>query len=148
MKKVKLIAGITWVFLSLFLIIFLFMGFSNLSEAASKLPFMKLNPNYTGGEISHQIIEPNCTIDIRKPVFDGLIGERKKGFVQIEWRGKVPVEILDTIDYNSDKIPDFTIKINSNSSETLLKPMSDKVKSINVSTPTSYGWAIRVNLKR
>ena len=68
MKKIKIIAGITWAFAGLILIIILFPGLTSFSVSASKLPFMRLNPRYTGGEIAHQIIAENCTLNIRKPV--------------------------------------------------------------------------------
>ena len=148
MKRFRIIAGIVWAFLCLILIIILFPGLNRMSEAVAKLPFMKINPNYTGGEIAHQLIMPACTLDIREPVFDGLLNERNHGFVQIDWRGKIPDEIEDTIDYDLDYIPDFYISINTKDKTTKLNPLNTFVEDINVSTPTSYGWAVRVNLKR
>ncbi len=56
MKNVKIIAGITWAFLGLILIIILFPGLNSYSVSVSKLPFMKINPRYTGGEIAKQIV--------------------------------------------------------------------------------------------
>ena len=146
MKKVKIIAGICWAFLGLILIIILFPGLNSFSSSAAKLPFMKINPNYTGGEVARQMISAGCTLDIRKPVFDGLLSERKKGFVQLDWRGNLPEKLIDTIDYNFDGTPDFYIMVDRNQSKTDLKPISDKVKGIRISTRTSYGWAVRIGL--
>jgi hypothetical protein len=146
MKRVKIIAGITWAFMGLILIIILFPGLSSFSASLARLPFMKINPNYAGGEISQQFITASCTLDIRKPVFDGLAWERKKGFVQLDWRGNIPDEIVDTVDYDLDKIPDFTISIDIKQSKTTLNPINSKVRDINISTPTSYGWSVRVEL--
>ncbi len=148
MKKIKMIAGITWALICLILIIILFPGLNSFSSSAAKLPFMKINPNYTGGEVARQIISEGCTLDIRNPVFDGLITERKKGFVQLDWRGNIPDQITDTIDYNSDRIPDFRIDIDRKNSKTVLNPLNSRVKDIIISTPTSYGWAIRVELAK
>jgi len=148
MKKIKMIAGITWAFLCLILIIILFPGWNRMTEAVSKLQFMKINPNYTGGEIAQKLIMPACTLDIRKPVFDGLFKERNNGFVQIDWRGELTDILIDTIDYDLDKSPDFIIEIDRTSSETKLSRINSKVKDVSVSTPTSYGWAVRVNLKK
>jgi hypothetical protein len=148
MKKIKIIGGLTWAFLCLILIIILFPGLGSFSSLAAKLPFMKINPNYTGGEVAQQMISAGCTLDIRKPVFDGLIRERNKGFVQVDWRGVLPDKLIDTIDYNLDGIPDFYIIVDRNLSKTDLKPVSNKVKGIGISTPTSYGWAVRVELKK
>jgi hypothetical protein len=148
MKKVKIIAGICWAFLGLILIIILFPGLNNYSVSVSKLPFMKINPRYTGGEIAFQIIEENCTLDVRKPVFNGLLKERNSGFVQLDWRGKIPEMIKDSIDYDGDGNYDFCISVIRKESKTGLDPFSKKVKKVIISTPTSYGWAVRVSLDK
>jgi hypothetical protein len=57
-------------------------------------------------------------------------------------------EIVDSIDYYFDKIPDFGIRINPRESTASLFPVNGKVGDIIISTPTSYGWAVRVELKK
>jgi hypothetical protein len=148
MKRIKIIAGITWAFLCLILIVIFFPGFNTFSSSVAKLPFMKINPNYSGGEIAQRYVMESCTLVIRKPVFDGLIGERQNGFVQIDWKGDIPENIQDTIDYNMDSIPDFLIRINTKEPDTRLEPLTGNVTGVNISTPTSYGWAVRINLKK
>ena len=148
MKKIKIIAGIAWAFAGLILIMILFPFLSNFSSSAAKLPFMKINPNYTGGEIASKYVTENCTLVVHKPVFDGLLKERKTGFVQIDWRGKLPEKFIDTIDYDSDRSPDFIIQIDRTSSKTVLNPINSKVINAGISTPASYGWAARINLKK
>ena len=148
MKKTKIIAGIMWAILGLFLILILFPRFGNFTLSASKLPFMKINPRYSGGDIASERISVNCTLIIRKPVFNGLLKERKNGFVQIDWRGNIPEKIDDTIDVDSDSIPDFGIMIDTKASNTQLQPMNKNINGIDISTPTSYGWTVRVKLKR
>jgi hypothetical protein len=148
MKKLKIIAGITWAFICLIIIIVLFPGLNSFSASAARLPFMKINPNYTGGEIAYQIIETSCTLDVRRPVFDGLLSEKNKGFVQIDWKGNVPENISDTIDYNRDNNPDFKIAIDRINTKTTLDALNKKVIGVAVSTPTSYGWAVRVEVMK
>ena len=146
MKKAKIIAGISWAFLGLILIIILFPGLNSFSVSVSKLPFMKLNPRYTGGEIANQIVAESCTLNIRKPVFNGFLRETKSGFVQVDWHGTVPEMIKDSIDYDHDGKKDFCILVNRKKSKTDLKSFNSKVKDVIISTPTSYGWAVRVGL--
>ena len=146
MKKVKIIAGIIWAFLGLILIIILFPGLNSFSVSVSKLPFMKLNAIYSGGEIANQVIMENCTLDVRKPVFNGFLKETNSGFVQLDWHGTIPQTILDSIDYDSDGKEDFCILVDREASKTTLNPLSKKVKGVLLSTPTSYGWAVRVGL--
>jgi hypothetical protein len=148
MTKLKIIAGITWAILCLILIIILFPGLNSFSTSAASLPFMKINPNLTGGVVAKEQVSAGCTLDIRKPVFDGLLKERKTGFVQVDWRGNLPEKLSDTIDYNLDGIPDFCIMINRKEFKTEMNPLNSKVIKVNVSTPTSYGWAVRVDLEK
>jgi hypothetical protein len=148
MKKLKIMAGIIWAFAGLILILILFPGLTGFSESLAQMSFMKINPNYSGGEVSFSEIQPACTLVVRKPVFDGLLKERKHGFVQVDWRGQIPENINDTIDYDKDNNPDFIITVTSLSSDTKIQSLSKQVKDINVSTPTSYGWAVRVNIEK
>ena len=146
MKKVKIIAGISWAFFCLILIIILFPGLNSFSFSVSKLPFMKLNPRYTGGEIADQVLSKSCTLDIRKPVFNGFLKERNLGFVQLDWHGTIPDIIKDSIDYNHDGIKDFCVLIDRKNSKTVLDPINRKIKGVLISTQTSYGWAVRIGL--
>ena len=148
MKKIKIIAGITWAFAGLIIILVLFPGLTVFSKSLAQLPFMKINPHYSGGEIAFREINPGCTLVVRKPVFDGLWKERKHGFVQVDWRGNLPEIISDTIDFDSNGNSDFLITINTEKPETEFHPLDKKVEDINVSTATSYGWAVRVNISR
>jgi hypothetical protein len=148
MKKLRLVAGTAWAILCLVLVLVLFPGLSSFSGSLARLPFMKLNPNYSGGEVANLIACGDDTLEIRKPVFDGLIGERKTGFVQVGWRGRIPEEIQDTIDFNSDSNPDFYVSINTRTAQTDIVPLDRKTGKVLVSTPTSYGWAVRVEVRK
>jgi hypothetical protein len=148
MKKIKIIVGISWAFLGLILIVILFPGLNSYSVSVSKLPFMKLNPKYSGGEVAKRIVADRCTLDIRRPVFNGFIKERKNGFVQMDWRGNIPELINDSIDYDQDGIKDFKISVDRKNSKTVLNPFNSKVKNVVISTRTSYGWAVRVGIKK
>jgi hypothetical protein len=146
MKKIKMITGIAWAFAGLLIIIILFPGLTGFSKSLGHLSFMKINPNYSGGDIAFSDTVPGYRLDVRKPVFDGLVGERKKGFVQFDWRGRIPEIISDTIDFDRDGKTDFVIVINTRESKTSIERLDRRVESVNVSTATSYGWAVRINL--
>jgi hypothetical protein len=148
MKKLKIAAGLFWAFAGLIAIILMFPMLNNLSGAVSQLPFMKINPRYTGGEVSYQIVEKSCTLDVRKPVFNGFFKERNSGFVQIDWRGTIPEIINDTIDYDRDGKKDFYVIIDRLKQKTEIFPFSELVHGTEISTPTSYGWAVRIGLSK
>ncbi|NSW93085.1 MAG: hypothetical protein HPY62_00075 [Bacteroidales bacterium] len=148
MKKIKIISGIIWAFMALIIILILFPGLNSFSVALSKLPFMKINPNFAGGDAAFSYVQERCTLVVRKPVFDGLLSERKHGFVQLDWRGELPDVISDTIDFDRDGGSDFVVNLKRNDAVTVINPLSDLVTGLNVSVPTSYGWTVRVGLKR
>lgn len=146
MNKMKSILGIIWALAGLIIIIVLFPGLTGYSKALSSAPFMRINPNYSGGEIFYSKSHAEYKIDIRKPVFSGLTGEKEHGFIQLDWRGNLASYLIDTIDYNNDGENDFIININTLNSETELEPLNGKVTGLNISTSTSYGWSSRINL--
>jgi hypothetical protein len=148
MKKIQIISGVLWAVVCLVLILFLFPGYNKLSASAANLPFMKINPNYSGGELVREIPTGNYSIVIRKPVFSGLIHERRTGFVQVDWKGTLPGQLIDTIDYDLDGKPDFSLSINRDKRKTEISSLNPKVGSVRVSVPTSYGWAVRINLQK
>jgi hypothetical protein len=109
---------------------------------------MKLNSRYTGGDIARQMITANCTLDIRKPVFNGFIKDRSSGFVQLDWHGNLPETIKDSVDFDGDGKIDFNILINRKDPKTAIEIFNNMVKKVLISTPTSYGWAVRVGLDK
>jgi hypothetical protein len=148
MKKIKIIAGVSWAMAGLILIIMLFPFLNSFSSSAARLPFMKINPNYNGGETASRIVSAGCTTVVRKPVFDWLIGKRKNGFVQVDWHGNVPENINDSVDYDLDGNPDFLVKVDRKSLEAQLVTFNPLVSKIKISTKTSYGWAVRVGIHK
>jgi ferredoxin len=52
MKRIKIIVGISWAFACLIIIMALFPGLTRISGTLAELSFMKINSNYTGGEIA------------------------------------------------------------------------------------------------
>jgi hypothetical protein len=148
MKKAKIVMGLIWAFAGLIMIVILFPGLRGFSKGLATLPFMKINPRYSGGIVAFSEIMPSCTLVVHKPVFRGLWKERTNGFVQVDWRGNLPEIISDTIDYDMDGSPDFAVIINTVESRSELVSLAGMVENINISSRVSYGWALRVNLKK
>jgi len=148
MKRVKIFAGILWAFAGMIVIIVMFPSLNGLSASVSRLPFMKIHPRYTGGEVASRIVEKSCTLNIRKPVFDGFFSDRKSGFVQLDWHGTLPEVINDTIDFDKDGVLDFSVLVNRENSKTDLVAINKMVEKIEISIPTSYGWSVRVGLSK
>jgi hypothetical protein len=150
MKKFFTILGFVWAVLCLIIVLVMFPGLDSCSRQVAKLPFMKINPNFSGGDTAATICYENYTLNIHEPVFAALIGESSRGFVQLDWTWKdsIPVAISDSIDYNMDFAPDFIIGIDPSTERYQIEALNDVVKGIGASARTENGWIVRVDLDK
>lgn len=150
MKRLLIIPAYLWAIACLFLIPVTFIGSDSFARQLSKLPFMKVNPIYTGGEITNSINEPGLNTYIYKPVFEALIRESKVGFVQVKFSSPsdtLPEIITKTIDYNLDDSNDFVLEVNTYSGKTILTSLNPLVENVNISSRLKNEWVVRVGLK-
>lgn len=148
MKKVITVIGYIWAVACLLLIPVTFVGNQSFARMASRLSFMKVSPIYTGGEVARTVEDSTIKVEIYKPVFEALIGESKKGFIQIRFSSaeKLPPLIEKTIDMDNDGKDDFGLIINTETSDTKLSPVNPHVTGLNVSTRVKDAWVVRVDL--
>jgi hypothetical protein len=149
MKKLLIIPAYMWAIACLLLIPVTFIGNDSFANQLAKLPFMKVNPLYSGGELTDSIKGQELDIYIYKPVFEAFIGESKEGFVQIRFSSveKLPDIITKSIDYDHDGKTDFDVNIDTRNGETQLKPLNPLVTGMDVSSKVKGDWIIRVGLK-
>jgi hypothetical protein len=149
MKKLLTIPAYLWAIACLLLIPVTFIGNDSLANKLSKLPFMKVNPLYSGGELSDSIKEQNLDTYIYKPVFEAFIGESREGFVQIRFSPaeKLPDQITKSIDFDNDGTTDFEVNINTRNGETILNPSNPFITKLIISSKVKKDWIVRVGLK-
>ncbi|HBF39965.1 MAG TPA: hypothetical protein DDW50_22000 [Firmicutes bacterium] len=141
--------GYLWASFALFIILATFIGGGFWARKLVNLTGIKVSPWLNGGDIVQIIQNDRYRIFIHQVVFDGLIGQRKQGFVQIDWQpktGLLPAQLNDSIDYDHDQVVDFTIRFNSKTNRAWLidkKPYVIKIGSI---YPLGHERAIRVLL--
>ena len=142
--------GYIWAIICLLLIPASFMGNMYFSKQLAKLPFMKVNPVFTGGVISKTIEDNSLTVSVYKPVFEALIGESSNGFVQVRFsdKDKLPLIIDRKIDYNNDGKEDFRLIINTQTGDTKIESLNNHVDGIKVSSRVKTDWIVRVNLHK
>jgi len=126
------------------------MGNPFLAKKLATLPFMKVNPVFSGGDITRSYSQDSLVITVYKPVFESLIGSSNHGFVQVKLAGvnQLPQIIHCTIDYDADSKADFCLNINTASNETKLESLNPLVTAINVSSRVKNYWVVRVNLEK
>ena len=148
MKKFLSITAYTWAFVCVLIVPLTFIGNNYFAHKLATLPFMKINPKYSGGEVSRTYNKDSLIISIGKPVFPSLFGSAGKGFVQVKFSGrdKLPEIINQTIDYDNDGRPDFTIRINTVANETEFSSMSPLFTGLNISSRVKNYWLIRADM--
>ncbi|BDX38806.1 hypothetical protein CYCD_21610 [Tenuifilaceae bacterium CYCD] len=146
MKQLLSIPAYIWAIICMLLIPATFIGNTQFAKQLARLPFMKVNPIYSGGDIDRSYQQDSITVTINKPVFAALIGTSSKGFVQVTFSGKLPETINSAIDYNSDNQPDFNVTINTATNSTKFEALSENVTGLNVSSRVKDCWIVRANI--
>jgi hypothetical protein len=122
----------------------------NLPHAVAGLPFVKLHPRYSGGEIVETIADNGTKWTIHRAVFDGLVSERQSGFIQIDVEtGGKPVALERAIDWNHDGKPDFTLKIPDDlKGAPTIESAAPEIAGVWQWAKTKTGWIVRVGIAR
>jgi len=114
MDRLKAILGYTWAVLAVIIVLATFMGNKQFSQKLASASGVTVSPRITGGEVVGVNDHGAYRALIHRPVFDGLLGERSTGFIQIDWEaardfpsvieervafeGKRPVRLLVRLD--------------------------------------------------
>jgi len=148
MKKLLTILGFFWAAICLLIILIMFPGLDNFSRQLAKLSFMKINPTLSGGDMARSVEYEEYTLNIHEPVFDALIGESSRGFIQLDWvwKDSIPLPVYDSIDFNMDNYIDFIISIDPVAGTIHLDPLQSRVSDIIASARVENGWIVRVGL--
>ena len=150
MKTLKGILGYGWAFLTIFIVLATFMGNDYFSAKLASATGITVSPWFSGGEIVQTVDHGSYKTYIHRPVFDGLIGERREGFIQLKWEPYegLPPGVQEQIDYNGDKKADFLITLNTQTGDATLTAHSSTVLSTKGPYRLKKGWAVRVMLKK
>ena len=150
MDRLKSVLGYTAAVIAFFVVLATFLGSNYFSYKLVSVTGMKVSPRFTGGEVVRTIDHNTYKTLIHRPVFDGLIGERNDGFIQINWdplEGLPPV-IEEKIDYNGDKVEDFLIRFETQTAKATLTAYNPSVKGIENTYILKNGRAARILLIR
>jgi len=150
MGRLKSFFGYTTAALAFFVILATFLGLNFFSSKLVSATGIKVSPRFTGGEVIKTIYHNAYKTMIHRPVFDGLIGERKTGFIQINWEplNDWPEVIEETIDYTGDNVEDFFIKIETKTGNTIITSKNPQVVGIEKTYVLKSGCAVRILLKK
>jgi hypothetical protein len=151
-KGFQKILGYSWAVLALVIVLAAFIGNLTWAKQLVKVTGVTISPWCTGGEEIATLDRANYQTVLHRPVFDGLIGERREGFVQVNLKAYVgeelPEMITEEIDYDRDGANDFTIVLNTKTDQATLQAASERVVKVEGVYRMEKERAVRVKLKK
>ena len=111
MSKLKPILGYLLAGLAVPVIIAMLFGMNDWMNLLVNATGVQITPWETGGAVAFQVERGGYRQEVHEPVFKALIGERKSGFVQVDWKpaSSVPDIIDEQVDYDQDGTADFNV---------------------------------------
>jgi hypothetical protein len=115
LEGIKAGAGITWAALCLVIVLATFVGLGFWAKTLATETGIHVSPRFTGGEIRTAIDHGAYRTLLHRPVFDGLVGERRDGFVQIDWvpreKNALPPALEEAFDIDGDGSADCSVRL-------------------------------------
>jgi hypothetical protein len=150
MRKMKIFFGYFLACLSILVALATFFGLPFFSRALAVGTGITVSPWFTGGEVVRTVDHATYRTRIHRPVFDALIGEKRRGFVQVDWirgpQGNLPTAIAEEIDFDGDSRADFSIDLQTDSLRAVLTPLQSRVQGLDGVCRLDNGIAVRVSL--
>ena len=153
MNTARKILGYGWAVLAIPLVLVLFFGLDSWAKLLAQSTGIRVSPWMNGGEIVRTLSHGDYETRIHRPVFDGLLGPRARGFVQVDWVAvppttALPVRTGEQIDYDHDGVMDFEVELDSKTNHAALKPLRPEVLGCERVMLLKNGRVLRVDLKR
>jgi hypothetical protein len=148
MSKLKAFLGYTFAALSPLIVLISFLGLDSMAEPFIAATGLTVSANFTGGEVVQTVDHAAYQAAIHRPVFDALIGERKEGFVQIDWAplDALPSLFEEEIDANGDGEADMRLQVDTADEEATLTAYAPWVLEVEGTYRLPEMLAVRVKL--
>jgi hypothetical protein len=151
MSRIRTHLAYGWAFLAAPLVLATFMGMDFFAGRLVAVTGLHVHPLYTGGEVAQTIDHGRYQTLIHRPVFDGLVGQREYGILQIQWQPKdanLPERIDEAIDLDADNTSEFTIRLNTKTNTADLELSGDRFLALDEVITVANTRVVRISLKR
>ncbi len=144
------IAGYAMGVAAVLVVLVTFVANDELAAAFMKLTRITVSPRYTGGDVVKIINRGPYRTFIHRPVFDGLISDRKTGFLQIDWKGEGPFPdtIEESLDIGRDNVVDTIVRFDTKTLNCTLPAKDPSVIGVDRTYRLDNGFAIRLGLRK
>ncbi|HAH07847.1 MAG TPA: hypothetical protein DCM05_15210 [Elusimicrobia bacterium] len=149
MSRVRSFLGYAWAALAVPIVLLTFLAGEPLSRALARSTGVIVSPWFSGGEVARTIEHGGYRTHVRRPVFDGLLGERRRGFIQVDWEpaADMPDLITEEVDAFGDGRVRFTVTIDTRTGKTAFADAAPEVLGLDLASRFKGGWAVRVALR-
>ncbi len=116
-RKLMSIFGYTWAGLCLVVVLATFVGWGFWEKTLATGTGLHISPRFSGGEIRQTIDHESYRVLLHRLVFDGLVGERAEGFVQIDWvpqkNQSLPSVLEEDFDIDGDNTVEIRVRLDT-----------------------------------
>jgi hypothetical protein len=150
MTRLRSILGYTAAVLSFVVMVGAFPALEIFGEPLITATGLTVSPNYTGGEVTRTIDYGAYQMQVHRMVFDDvLIGERRTGFIQVDWSPLegLPARIDEAVDVDGDGQADFRVEVDTLGEEATLTPHATWVLDVDWVYRLEDALALRVRLR-
>jgi hypothetical protein len=143
-------AGYAWAIVCVVAVLVMFVGHDYFSNKLASVTGITVSPRFSGGEIVRSIDRGAYRTVIRRPVYDGLMGDRTDGFIQIEWQPitSLPAVIEEGIDFTGDGREDLVFQLDTAGGNGTVTPRNPSVLAVQTLVRVNQGWVARIRLRK
>jgi hypothetical protein len=147
--RLQTLFGYTAAVLMLIVALATFIGMNYFSHKLVGATGLKISPWFSGGEIVQTIDRGAYKILQHRAVFDGLIGQKTEGFVQIDFAplAGLPDRINEKIDFDLDGKIDFALEYDVVANTAVITAHNPRVISLAGCHVLKERRAVRVRLR-
>jgi hypothetical protein len=149
MSRLKAFGGYALAALAVPILLATFMGMPNWAGLLVSVTGVTVSPWFSGGDVAQVVSHGDYEMHIHRPVFQALIGERREGFVQVDWTplANLPARLVEEVDVNGDGQADFRVELDTRSHQAVLMPRASWVIGLQGTYRLKEAEAIRVALR-
>lgn len=149
MQKLKAILGYTWAALLIPLVVATLFGMGDWMELLVSGTGLTVSPWFSGDVVARTVAHAGYETRIHRPVFRALIGERREGFVQVDWGPleALPAQVDEEVDFDGDGQADFRVVLDTASGRATLTPLTEYALGLAGAYRLDDAWAVRAALK-
>ncbi len=117
--------GYTWAALCLVIVLATFIGLGFWERTLARGTGVHISARFSGGEVRQVIDHGKYQTKLHRRVFDGLVGDRAQGFVQIDWVPEkdqsLPALIEESFDIDGDGSNEVGVRVDTASGNVELR---------------------------